>query len=214
MKIKSIQGGFDKNLSYLLWCKKTKIGAIIDPAIETTYFEEIINKNNLIINKILITHTHHDHILHLDSYLYLYPNAEVICHTSNMNQFNCQFKMVDDCEIIPIGEESLIAIHTPGHYIDSICYWDQANKLIFTGDTMFVGRTGRVKSNHSNIKDLYNSVYQKLLTLPESTMIYPGHHYGFTKSISIKDNIQLSNFFSCKSLKEFKIVMEKFESSR
>ena len=131
-----------------------------------------------------------------------------------MNQFKNPIKLVDDYEIIPIGEESLIAIHTPGHYIDSICFWDQTNQSIFTGDTMFVGRTGRVKSNHRNIKDLYNSVYQKLLKLPGNTMIYPGHNYGFTQSISIQDNIQLSKFFSCKSLKEFKIVMEKFESSR
>jgi len=214
MRIESNEGGFDKNLSYLLWCEKTKIAAILDPAIETTYFEEIINKNNLIVNKILISHTHHDHIMHLDSYLYLYPNAQVICHTKHVKQFNCSIINVDDYEIVTIGEESLIAIYTPGHYIDSICYWDQTNQSIFTGDTIFVGRTGRVKSNDSNLEDLYNSVYKRLLTLPENTIIYPGHNYGFTKNISIKDNIQLSSFFSCQSFKEFKIVMEKFESSR
>ena len=214
MKIKSIQGGFDKNLSYLLWCKTTKIAAIIDPAVETTYFEEIINKNNLIIKKILITHTHHDHILHLDSYLYLYPNAEVVCHPNHMSQLNNQVKMVDDYEIIPIGEESLVAIHTPGHYIDSICFWDQTNKSIFTGDTMFVGRTGRTISAQSNISDLYNSIYKSILALPEKTIIFPGHHYGYKKTISLKENKQLSNFFTCNSLDNFKKVMENYEKNR
>ena len=214
MKIESIEGGFDKNLSYLLWCNKTNIAAIIDPAIETTYFEELIEKNNLILNKILISHTHYDHIMHLDSYLYLYPNAQVICHEKHIKQFNYPVRYIDDYEMISIGEESLIGIYTPGHYIDSICYWDKTNKSIFTGDTIFVGRTGRTKSSYSNIKDLYNSVYKKLLTLPKNTTIYPGHNYGFKKTISIKENIKLFNFFNCSSFDAFKIVMENFESNR
>tara|TARA_B110000438_G_C15773102_1_gene632834 strand:+ start:991 stop:1635 length:645 start_codon:yes stop_codon:yes gene_type:complete len=214
MTIKSIEGGFDKNLSYLLWCDITRIAIIIDPAIETTYFKEIIEKNNLMLNKILITHTHHDHIMHLDSYLYLYPNAQIICHEQHIKKFSFPIIKIADYEIISFGEESLIGIHTPGHYADSMCYWDKTNQLIFTGDTIFVGRTGRTKSNYSNIDDLYNSVYNKILTLPKNTTIFPGHNYGFKKTISIKENIQHSNFFSCNSLNEFKIIMKKFESNR
>ena len=108
----------------------------------------------------------------------------------------------------------MISIHTPGHYSDSICFWNKKNKCIFTGDTIFVGRTGRTVSNNSNIKDLYNSVYEKIFSLPIDTLIYPGHNYGFSNTITIKDNINLSNFFTCKSFEEFKLVMEGFESSR
>ena len=69
MIIKTFQGGFDKNLSYLIWCKKTKIAAIIDPAVEINPILEEINKNNLQLSKIFITHTHHDHIAFLDDFL-------------------------------------------------------------------------------------------------------------------------------------------------
>ena len=79
---------------------------------------------------------------------------------------------------------------------------------------MFVGRTGRTVSNLSNIKDLYQSTYKKLLTLSKNTIIYPGHHYGYTQSISIKDNILTSKFFTCKSFEEFCAVMKKFEIIR
>ncbi len=70
MNVEVFEGGFDKNLSYLIWCNKTKIAAIIDPAIETTKFKDYIDQYDLLLSKILITHTHYDHIMHLDSFLY------------------------------------------------------------------------------------------------------------------------------------------------
>ena len=108
----------------------------------------------------------------------------------------------------------IAAIYTPGHFKDSICYWNKNDKIIFTGDTIFVGRTGRTISSDSSIKDLYNSVYNKLLTLPKETTIYPGHHYGFSKTITINENIRLFDFFSCNSFEEFKLVMQNFEKNR
>ena len=108
----------------------------------------------------------------------------------------------------------IICLDTPGHYHDSMCFWNKKSKSLFTGDTMFVGRTGRTISKTSNIRQLYNSVYDVLLNLPLDTIIYPGHHYGYTKSISIKDNIILSKFFSCTSFEEFQKVMNNFEANR
>ena len=121
---------------------------------------------------------------------------------------------ISEGRIIAVGNEILIAIYTPGHFIDSMCFWNKKRKCLFTGDTMFVGRTGRTISKYSNIKDLYISTYEKILTLPNDTMIYPGHHYGFTKSISIKENIEMSNFFNCKSFNEFEKIMQNFEKNR
>ena len=79
---------------------------------------------------------------------------------------------------------------------------------------MFVGRSGRTVSTGSNISNLYDSIYNIILKLPHSTTIYPGHHYGFSQTISISDNIKYSNFFNCKSKNEFKIVMKNYENSR
>ena len=113
-----------------------------------------------------------------------------------------------------VGEYMVLALFTPGHYIDSICFWIKNQDMLFTGDTIFVGRTGRTISSRSSISDLYSSVYDILLKLPPKTIIYPGHHYGFSKSISIKENISISDFFQCKSLNEFKIVMDNYENNR
>ena len=79
---------------------------------------------------------------------------------------------------------------------------------------MFIGRTGRTISHKSDIKDLYDSIYEILLKLPDETMIYPGHHYGYKLFDSIKNNIQSSNFFSCKNFEEFCLNMVKYEKNR
>ena len=162
MNIKVFQGGFDKNLSYLIWCDKTSIAAIIDPSVEINPIIEYIASHNLILSKILITHTHHDHIAYIHDFINLYSNISNYCYKNPVNvDFN--YTGLSHNQVITIGNDILIAIHTPGHFIDSMCFWNKKDNCIFTGDTMFVGRTGRTVSNLSNIKDLYNSTYKKLL---------------------------------------------------
>ena len=117
-------------------------------------------------------------------------------------------------EIISLGSEIITILHTPGHYPDSLCFWNKKNKSIFTGDTMFVGRTGRTIGTKSNISHLYASIYQQILKLPEETIIYPGHHYGYTRYVTLKENITLSPFFQCDSEEKFIKVMNKYEKNR
>jgi glyoxylase-like metal-dependent hydrolase (beta-lactamase superfamily II) len=213
MNIKCFQGGFDKNFSYLIWCNKTKLAAIVDPAVEINQIVESINKNNLNLIKIFITHTHHDHISYLEDFKYLFSNVEVLCSKKTSKQvFN--FSGLSNNEVVALGEEVIICLDTPGHYYDSMCFWDKKNKSIFTGDTIFVGRTGRTISLKSNIKDLYNSVYNIILNLPRETIIYPGHHYGHVPFITIQENITLFDFFSCNNFNKFCLVMENFEKNR
>ena len=175
---------------------------------------EYIEDQDLIIDKILISHSHHDHVRYLDDFISLYRNVEVIISEKTKMDIDNNSRYIAHNEIFFIGESMVLALHTPGHFFDSICYLVKDENIAFTGDTMFVGRTGRTMSSGSNIEDLYHSIYKILLKLPLETVIYPGHHYGFKKYISLKENIFYSNFFKCKSLSEFKIVMKNFEENR
>ena len=213
MNIQSFQGGYDKNFTYVLWCPKTKLSAIIDPSTEITPIVEYIENNDLILAKILVTHTHHDHIAYLNDFLNLFQNIMIYCYHKPINMKK-HFIGLDDNEMIMIGNEALTVIYTPGHLSDSVCFWNKDNNVVFTGDTMFVGRSGRVKSPSSNIKQLYHSIYDKLLTLPKNTTVYPGHHYGCFPCITIQKNIELFDFFSCQKFSEFYLVMKNFEKNR
>ena len=214
MIIKSFEGGFDKNYCYLIWCKETKYAAIIDPATNPIPILETIENLNLKLSKIIITHTHFDHIKFLDDYLYYYPTIQINCHEKSKQIFKLNNTLgLCDNETISLGEILIISLFTPGHYFDSICYWIKNNNLLFTGDTVFVGRPGRTISKTSNINDLFDSIYSKIFSLPEDTLILPGHHYGYKKTITIKENKLISKFFSCNSFEEFKNTMHKFESN-
>ena len=214
MQIKSFIGGFDKNLSYLIWCEKTKLASIIDPAVEPLEIFEFIESTDLILEKILITHTHHDHICYLNDFLDEYPLLNIYCFKNPENNFKNEYIGLDHNQVISIGESLLTALYTPGHFSDSVCYWDKENGAIFTGDTVFIGRTGRTVSPGSNIKDLYSSIYDTILKISHETMIYPGHHYGFSKKEKISFNVKNSNFFQCNDLDEFISVMDNFEKNR
>ena len=214
MNVKRFQGGYDKNFCYVVSCDETKIAAIIDPSVEINPVIEYIASNNLILDKVLITHTHHDHIYYLGDFINLYPLMKVYASVKARLPKTVDFKKIEHNDVVMVGKHFILSLFTPGHYIDSICYWVKSQNIIFTGDTMFVGRTGRTISSGSNLKDLYYSTYDILLKLPSDTVIFPGHHYGFRKNITLRENMKLSNFFQCKSFSEFDKVMQNFEKSR
>jgi len=214
MKIKSFQGGFDKNLSYLIWCESTHIAGIVDASVKLTEINKSIKQYDLILEKIFITHTHYDHIRFLDDILHQFPWVQICGYEKPEIELCEHYRKLIHHEIIPLGSEMITSLHTPGHYPDSICFWNKKNNSIFTGDTMFVGRTGRTVDKKSNISHLYASIYHQILKLPAQTTIYPGHHYGYTPHVSLKENITLSPFFQCDSENEFIKVMETYEKGR
>jgi glyoxylase-like metal-dependent hydrolase (beta-lactamase superfamily II) len=213
MKIIAFEGGYDKNLSYLIWCNSTKIASIIDPSVRIDDMLTEIKNNNLKLNSIFITHSHQDHIAYLNDFIKLYPN--IIIYINNNSELNLpEIMRIENNQKIKVGNSIITCLSTPGHFYDSMCFWNQKSKILFTGDTIFVGRTGRVVSQRSNIEDLYNSIYNIILKLPLDTTIYPGHNYGLKNKISIQNNITISNFFKSKNLQEFINTMENFEKTR
>ena len=208
--IRSFLGGYDQNFTYLITCSITDAQVLIDAAIDLKEISPFIKNTPLVL---LITHTHGDHISNINQYLDYFNNLTIIGHPDTTFSIkNKTINTVNDNHKFRIGHLNFTSIHTPGHYYDSICY--QLNHLLFTGDTLFVGRTGRVVSKKSNIHDLYHSVYKKILTLPHNTIIYPGHNYGKQPTISIKENIKISPLLNAKNRNSFINLMKEYESSR
>ena len=208
--IQSIIGGYDDNFCYVITCHASGIQIIIDPSIELASIKSILKGAPAAI---LISHSHHDHIKYIDEYVENYPGIFIFGHPSSSDKFLYpNFKFINDNEIIKIGNLRIKSLHTPGHYFDSICYF--LSPVIFTGDTLFVGRTGRVISSGSNIEDLYSSIYDKILKLPGHLRIYPGHHYGEKKSITLKNNIKISPLLQAVNFKDFSKRMVDYEKSK
>ena len=214
MRIKSFRGGFDNNFCYLVWCEDTMQAAIVDPSVEPLEIFDFIEQNNIILSKILITHTHHDHICYLSDFLFQYPDIKIYAYAKTRQSFDNNFSGINHNDTISIGASMFNVLYTPGHYDDCLCYWDMKDKILFTGDTVFVGRSGRTINQYSNISNLYDSIYNIILKLPGDTIIYSGHDYGSKPQITIIDNIKSSSFFSSQSEEEFIEVMNRFEENR
>ena len=209
--IRSFKGGYDDNLTYLVSCMRTGNQFLVDASIQLKQIDGFINKRGLIA--LFITHTHGDHIAYLDEYLDAFPNLVVMVYKESEHKINCDYiKPVKQNDIVTVGQLTVEILYTPGHYDDSICYY--LDGVLFTGDTLFVGRTGRTISKGSDIKKLYKSVYDTILDLPESTIIYPGHDYGLKMSITIKENITISPLLRAEDEDDFVQRMADYEAER
>ena len=113
---------------------------------------------------------------------------------------------VKDGENIKLEQLNLKSIYTPGHTSDSYSFL--MDNFLFTGDTLLINGTGRTDFQNGNSKDAYNSLFKKLLILPDDTIVYPGHDYnGKTKS-TISNEKKNNPRLQVKSAEEYAEIME------
>ena len=208
--IQSFRGGYDNNFSYLVTCKNTQTQFLVDAAIPIQEIVPYVFEN---ISFVFITHTHGDHIAYLIDVMKSYPEITVVIFQNSVKRINGKKTMgVEDKDTISIGNLAVEVMYTPGHYEDCLCF--QLENVLFTGDTLFVGRTGRTVSSKADTRKLYNSVYKKILLLSEETQIYPGHDYGPKPHCTLKENIRMSPLFCAVDENDFVKRMEEYERNR
>ncbi|MFQ6613005.1 MAG: MBL fold metallo-hydrolase [Fidelibacterota bacterium] len=208
--IESVKGGYEDNFTYICTCNQTGAQFVVDAGLPAEVVRPHVHSP---APALLITHTHGDHTTYLQDYLALWPEAVTYHyhHPTRPLRANRE-QTLEDGEIFKIGELKLKALHTPGHFPDSLCFLME--NILFTGDTLFVGRTGRTVDPLSNTRDLYHSVYEKLLPLPPETLIYPGHDYGSQPVITLGTNIQISPLLQAGDEEDFLRRMADFEATQ
>jgi glyoxylase-like metal-dependent hydrolase (beta-lactamase superfamily II) len=169
-------------LSYMVGCSTKSTVAIIDPREDISQYETIAKNNGLSIDKIIDTHSHADHK----------SGARELAERNNAELMMAKgtpvigvTNYVTDGDIINVGNRTIKVIATPGHTNDSISLYVD-DWYVLTADSLFVGDVGRVdlaleELSQAQLNDNANSLYdsiQKLLRLPDTTEIYPGHFAG------------------------------------
>ncbi len=189
--------------TYLIASAKGREAVIIDPVIENVEnYIELLNELDLKLVKVIDTHIHADHVTGA-SKLKLATNCSTIMgeHTP---ADAVEIKVKDD-EIIKIDQIEIKAMYTPGHTSDSYSFL--MDNYLFSGDTLLINGTGRTDFQNGSSKDAYNSIFNRLLKLPEDTILYPGHDYNGKESSTIGNEKKFNPRLQVKNVDEYVELM-------
>lgn len=173
-------GGMD-NFSYLVGCEKTLQAVVIDPGANVKRILSEAERQKLKIAFIVNTHGHADHTAGCAELKRL-TGARVIIHALEADAVPDADILWADESDLKVGELTFNVLHTPGHTPGGICLYAEGN--LFTGDTLFVGDSGRTDLPGGHRPTLGASI-RRLMQLPDATVVWPGHDYGPTKSSTL-----------------------------
>jgi len=177
----------EATLSYLFGCGSCHVAVVVDPVLgDEEWFLEEARKQDVKITHIIDTHVHADH--YSGGRELAQRSGGLYClHESNAGRVKFPFEALRDKQQIAVGNVAIEVIHTPGHTADSICLLvtdkrrGDAPWFVLTGDTLFVGSIGRpdlAGKEREMASELFDSLHNRLLTLPGEVELYPGHTSG------------------------------------
>lgn len=182
---------YEQNCSLII-CEETKIAAIVDPGGDPQRILNVVKKEGVKVDKVILTHGHLDHVggtqavadklnvpvigpeksdlfwleqLEAQSQRFGFPTTQSFSPT----------RWLEEGEVLQVGKIQLKVLHIPGHTPGHIALYDQQSKQIIVGDILFNGGIGRYDFPLSNGALLISGIKEKLLTLPPETTVYPGH---------------------------------------
>jgi len=192
VKIHTFILGAIKNNTYLIVDEATRLAALVDPAASTNQIPAMLEEKGLELCYMLITHAHFDHIGGVRWMQSLAPqHVPVALHALDLNlwnegggskDFGFDFDpgpqpdlIVTDGQKLTLGDTQITVLHTPGHSFGHVTYHLGAERVAFCGDLIFYHGIGRTDLDVCNEDDLFASIRTKILTLPDDTVLYPGH---------------------------------------
>ena len=201
---------FDKvssTYTYMIASNKGREALIIDPVLENveTYIE-LLNEFDLKLVKVIDTHIHADHVTGASKLKNITKCSTIMGdHTPAET---VEIKVKDD-DYINLDNLKIRAMYTPGHTSDSYSFL--MDNYLFSGDTLLINGTGRTDFQNGNAKDAYNSIFNKLLKLPEETLLYPAHDYKGEKVSTIGNEKKFNPRLQVKNVDDYIEIMSNLD---
>ena len=185
-----VVGRFQENC-YIIGDEESGMGALIDPGDDAVRIVFAVEQTGLVISRILVTHAHVDHVRAVAPLVDEY-SCPVLMHSEaaetlktlprqaimmgvRLNKVPKVDVYIEDDEVLEIGTLRLRALYTPGHAPGHLAFYVEDEGLIFSGDTLFAGSIGRTDLPGGNMDLLMQSIFERLLTLPDDTRVLSGH---------------------------------------
>ena len=189
--------------TYLIASAIGREAIIIDPVLENVeYYIKLLGELDLQLVKVIDTHIHADHITGASKLKKITNCATIMGEHTPADLV--ELKVKDD-EIIKIDQIKIKAIYTPGHTSDSYSFL--LDNYLFSGDTLLINGTGRTDFQNGSSKDSYESIFNKLLKLPDETLLYPGHDYNGKKFSVLKNEKKFNPRLQVRNVEEYTNIM-------
>ena len=195
--------------TYLIASAKGREAVIIDPVLENVEnYISLLKDLDLKLVKVIDTHIHADHV----------TGASKLKQSTNCTTIMGEHTPADaveikvkDNELINIDDLKIKSIYTPGHTSESYSFL--LDNYLFSGDALLINGTGRTDFQNGSSKDSYHSIFDKLLKLPEDTLLYPGHDYNGKKVSTIGNEKKFNPRLQVKNVDEYIEIMSNLNLS-
>ena len=167
---KLVVGPYDNNV-FVMRCRATGDAVLLDAANEHEKLLELCQRLN--VRRVLETHGHWDHIQAVPQLRDAGYSVGVTAEDAAM--LPSYDEVIEDDSVIQVGQVRLHTILTPGHTPGSMCFLVEGSPVVFSGDTLFPGGPGATKFEGSSFPTIIQSIDRRLFTLPETTLVMPGH---------------------------------------
>ena len=201
--LKQMELGPMENFVYLVGSKDTREVFVVDPAWQVDTVLRVAKEEDLKIIGALVSHYHFDHTNGIEELLGalnvpIYVNKKDVPYLAVSADL---VKAVDAGSKVKAGNVEMEMIHTPGHTPGSQCF--HVRDHLISGDTLFIGACGRTDLPGGNAKELYHSLTQTLMKMPDSTLLCPGHNYADKPTATMGDQKKHNPYLMCDSLENF-----------
>ena len=197
---------FDQKSStytYIIASAEGREALIIDPVLENAEdYIKLLTELNLKLVKVIDTHIHADHVTGAGK---LRDKTKCVTIMGEHTPTDAVEIKVKDEEIIKLDQLKIKALYTPGHTSDSFSFL--MDNYLFSGDTLLINGTGRTDFQNGNSKDAYNSLFNRLLKLPDETLVYPAHDYKGEKVSSIGKEKKFNPRLQVNNVEEYIEIM-------
>ena len=214
---KQIEMGPMQNFVYLIGSMETRKVAVVDAAWEIDEIIRLAAQDGMEITHAFVTHTHPDHVggrfagVEIEGVTELLSKckAKVVVHKAEAEFLKAlspsDVIKAESGDKIDVGGLEIQLLHTPGHTPGSQCFL--VDNRIVSGDTLFIGACGRVDLPGSNPEQMYYSLTQKLMALPDDTILFPGHNYAAQSQATLGEQKKTNPYLRFTSLKQFLAAM-------
>jgi glyoxylase-like metal-dependent hydrolase (beta-lactamase superfamily II) len=202
-----------RNFVYLILDWPSRTAALVDPQKDLTLPLSCLRANGFKLGRVLLTHSHHDHIAGVQELARAFPEVPISVHPADLHRLPSavrslgRIEKLADGNVIQMGRLEIEVMHTPGHSAGECCYFVRNTQppYLLSGDTIFVRDCGRTDFPDGSNAEMFDSL-QRIKKLPAETVILPGHHYTVEVATTLERELAQSPPFNAGSVSELEAL--------